>query len=176
MTKKNFATNPVRKYRNFVSLSQVAFAKKCGVSVQAIYMTEAGVYETIPDGIKRFLISRDVDWETVLEQYSLFRIGRALENTLVNYNFKLPDPDRTINPIKSFREKSLGIAANKMCVNFLINPGIYRRLEETIDYAQIPETIVRAFRNGGMPMDVIDELNERHKDHFEYVKYIKDKV
>lgn len=175
MTKKNLSLNPIRKYRVHSGLSQVAFAKKTAVSVQAVSMTEFGVYETIPDGIENYLERRELNLEDVRNKYITFRIHIAYENSLAirDLVYNLPDHNNTLNPIKQFRTLSLAITANAMSVHFLINPGIYRRLEETVVYANIPANIVSAFRDGGISSEIIEELQERYKEYWEYQRYGK---
>lgn len=175
MTKKSLATNPVRKFRTKAGLSQLAFSKKCmpKISVQAVYMTENGVYENIPNGIKTYLISRDVNWDEVIAEYDAFRLNVAAHNAsaLSELVINFPPPDKTKNPIKEFRIYTLGRNPSATCMHFLINPGIYKRLEETTDYAKIPETIVKAFLAGGLSVSVVEELEERYKEYWDYARF-----
>lgn len=175
MTKKSLATNPVRKFRTKAGLSQLAFSKKCmpKVSVQAVYMTENGVYENIPKGIQTYMASRDVDWDSVLDEYNQFRLNVYAQNAseFDGRIFVFPSPDQTKNPIKEFRLATLNKNPSATCMHFLINPGIYKRLEETTDYAKIPETIVKAFLAGGLPGSVVGELEERYKEFWDYKRF-----
>lgn len=175
MTKKSLATNPVRRFRCNAALSQLAFSKKCmpKISTQALYMTENGVYENIPEGIKNYMISRDVDWDSIVVAYQKFRLEVAANNaaSIAGTKWIFPPPDRTKNPVKEFRMYSLSKNPSATCMHFLINPGIYKRLEETLDYARIPETIIKAFIAGGLPKDVVDELEERYKDFSDFSRY-----
>ena len=136
-------------------------------------MTEFGVYEHIPEGIEQYLLRRELDLSDVRAKYSIFRTRIAHDNLMLirDVVYNLPNSNKTLNPIKQFRTLSLAITANAMCVHFLINPGIYRRLEETIAYANIPANIVQALLDGGISPGTVEELQEQYKEYWEYQRY-----
>jgi DNA-binding XRE family transcriptional regulator len=116
-------SNPFRKFRTELGISQTEFGKKCNVSKHAILRLEQGAYDKpLPAVVEYVLANTDLNHATLLNDYEAFQKAVRAEEPLIfgNMALDLMSKPRTQHPLTYLRRKydlNQTELAKKLCVS-----------------------------------------------------------
>lgn len=157
--------NPIRVIRRGKSLSLRQAAVKVGCHYQAIYMTEHGMYFSIPPTILTWAVkSSDLGGPQIEIMYCEFRSVKIDEASKA-YNLNCIEIDSLgppgTNPVKAFRE-SLGLSTSKFCKQFRIPVALlYEAEHRAVSLSKKMREVLQDMR---VPNRVILEMGSRYND------------
>lgn len=165
-TKQQLYSSPVRVARNRLAKTIDEAADAAGVHWQAWYLTECGVYNDVPPSINSYLRKNDVAIDGA--DYTKWRRSRQREfgerHSLATIG--LPEPSSRICPFLSFREW-IGISRLELAKSLCVQPAVLYKLE-TGQSRHLPQQLAEALEVAGLPVELIDELNDRTEEFYEF--------
>lgn len=156
--------SPVRVARQKLARTIEEAAEEANVHWQAWYLTECGVYNDVPPAIADYLAAkgRPVDDDA----YTWFRENqqRKFGNHYFR-NFKLPEPDLRVAPIKALRDE-IDVSRLHFAKSLCVQPALLYKLERAETRA-LPSQIRAALLTAGLTHEQVEELNERCIEFYE---------
>lgn len=145
----------------------VQCAAASGVHWQVWYLTECGCYEQIPKRIRQYLSHRLAErYDDVEEKYRTYqRISRENARELLQANQELPQSSLTYQPFRAYRE-TIGVSRAYLAKILCVQPAILYKLESGRS-RNLPESLTRALKEAGLPVEIIEELDARTEEYYE---------
>lgn len=165
MPRKSLLTsNPIRKIRMENHKTLEMFSRECGVSLQAVYLNEFGMYPTIlPSVLRRLVTYYGCGESEIEEEYQKFVSTRRYEFGRKHEPFSLGEPDLRSSPTKQFRTILGFRSAFGWSKAISLNPTTVRRTESgTVE--EFPGQLVIALREILLPVGDIEELQYRQRE------------
>lgn len=157
------ADSPIRQARVAIKKTIGEAAEGAGVNWQTWFLTENGCYEDIPGRIIDYLGRINVS----TEEYFAYRESKQKEFG-ESHNFDsigLPPVDLNLSPIESFR-KSLGKSRADFAKSLATQVAHLYNCEKG-RCRFIPSGLRDALLTAGLPMSLVDELDERQQEFYE---------
>lgn len=161
------ATSPVREARTRIHRTIAEAAESAGVNWQTWYLTEAGCYEHIPPAILHFIVGQGVG-ELSQENYTRFRERKQREfGSSHNQALQtLPPVCVSSSPLESLW-KAVGVSRSEFAKSLCIQPAHLYRLQRG-QAKELPASVIQALLTAGVPQDIVEELNERQQEFYEF--------
>ncbi len=140
--------NPITRIREETGKTARAFAQELGVSHQFVCNAEAGQYESVPPKYHRRLKPGDI---VLYQEY---------RSAVRKRNFKpedFPETPKNFQEILDHLGETVHSFSRKICVQ---QPDIMRIVQKR--NSLIPQSIIRAFADIGVPVTVLISLSEYH--------------
>jgi len=162
----DLAASPVRQARQAIHKTIAEASEAAGVNWQTWFLVEQGCYEDIPGRMIDYLGRVNV----VVEEYYEYRRNkqRAFGERYHLSEFSLPPVDITCSPIYSLR-MVFGISRADFAKSFAVQVAHLYNCEKG-RARFIPSAVREAFRTGGLPVEKVDELDDRQEEFYEWHK------
>lgn len=161
----DLADNPVRRARKKIGKSVEQASKEAGIHWQTWYLTECGCYSAIPPAITGYFRRKDLP--VLNEDYQSFRLASQKEFGFQNLlNKGLPPFHSGIAPIQAFREHCGIDSRASFAKGLCIQVALMFKLEHG-NVRFLPRQVYDALINAGLPVEDVEELNERTQEHYE---------
>lgn len=143
------------------------FSEECGVHLQALYLTEQGVYPHVLPKIMQYLTHLGYVSSTVEREYTAYvQIKRQAFGSKYDLasltDLGAPTPDQP--PVEVFREK-YGLSRMALAKELCVHPASLYKLEMGTA-VHLPEQMVAALHEAGMRYTIIAELNFRTEEYY----------
>lgn len=167
-----------------MNLTQQELAAKLDLSPNTVYLAECAVYDQPLEAIVHFFCrERNIDLNEVNSSYSDFRIKSRenMKNKMYEADWRFQIPHAQVStfrtslgtkmaPVADFRTNCLMYSVIDFCKSFLINPGLFHKLEEGKHFKTVPVPIAKALIDCGAPVNFMKELDVRTKIFFDSCK------
>lgn len=184
MAKSALSGNPLRKLRTAMNLTQQELAEKLELSPNTIYLAEHGVYDLPLEAVAQFFCrERGTDLAELNSAYGDFRIKirESMKNKMYEADWRFNIPHAQVStfrtplgtkmaPVADFRTNCLMYSVIDFCKSFLVNPGLYHKLEVGSYFKTVPVPITKALVDCGAPVTFMKELDVRTKIFFDSCK------
>ena len=171
MARKSLVTsNPIREIRIREGKTLEHFAFECGVTLQAVYLNECGVYPNVlPSILRRLTTYYELQESDLNRDYERFVKQKRLQFNERYSPYKTPESDCTKSPIQLFR-KLLTLSRVGFAKGICVQPTLLYKVEEAkIDV--IPGQIAMALRDIQLPVGEIQEFQERQLEFYCHVRF-----
>lgn len=164
-TKGSLADNPIRVIRKSQKDTLYTFSRKCGVSLQALYLNESGVYPTVLPSILYYLVSDlKCDEDDVLDAYFSFVRQKRKEWASLCAPYSLPERRVGHSPLEDLR-LSWGLSRVALAKTLCIQPSLVHRVEVG-KARKLPRDFVEALEEIEFPKELIKELGDRVENFY----------
>lgn len=165
--------NPVKEIRLRHRGTLESFSEDCGVHLQALYLTEQGVYPHILPNIVEHLVSLGEDAQRLDNVYRSYQAEkrRYVGAFLLLSEYVTKEPIYELgHPFVVFREGLNGpdgpLSRMSFCKKFCVQPSLMHRLETSVA-KHLPEQLRVALTEAGLPANVIAELDNRCEEYWD---------
>jgi hypothetical protein len=132
----------------------------------ALYLAECGVHTHMLPAIRDYLIRQGWAGQDLDSQYQQYVIEKrqmmGVDYGLAQSDLGPPLPEEG-HPFAQFRG-SFGMSKSGFAKTFCVHPAALNKLEKG-DAVHLPEQLREALTQAGVPVNVIDELNERCQEY-----------
>lgn len=142
-------------------------AKESGVHWQLWYLTECGCYAGIPPAIEHYLRRKQIWTESIPTGYSEYQVTCriAFGRKYFNEGFSLPQPSISRHPVSTLHDQ-LKLSRSQFAKQLCVQPAVlYKSTGNTSRH--LPRQLVDALTEAGLPVEVIEELQDRTEEFYE---------
>lgn len=156
--------SPVRVARLAIHKTIAEASEAAGIHWQTWFLTEQGCYEEVPGRIMDYLGRLSF----AEEEYYQYRFDKQ-KAFGERYSLVLPPVDLHKSPVQSIRE-SLNLSRASFAKSLAVQVAHLYNCEKG-RARFLPSSLREALQNAGLPVESLDELDERQEEFYEWLRH-----